>query len=452
MNVVELHDISGLIQEYGPFILIVLGLIILVAYLYLYLSRFFSYLKMKDKKSYLSPSSFDAILRYIKIIGIGMLILAIVIAGELLHTEGLDGFFQFVRDYVFVFNAIVVFFVFAALAKLGSSAIANHRAKAEADKNSLFKPGIMEFYELFIKYGMYAFGLILAILVGIVTIPNASTRNNIYEALGLDTLDTARLWADVLSLVIILVILFLIGKFVSIILDDFKLRSKKFQPGLVDIIKTVIRYSLYWVAFVLTLTIMLDMVHFMHLEILIWIIVALTLTIIVIVGISPVTRNAISGMALLTTDSINKGDWIQVGDEKMGIVVSQGLTITRLRTRTGDIIDLPNEMVLGSKVHNYTKLGGTIIRLAVRVESSVPGNTVEKLLIEAAEGLDESGPDSKSMKVTVLCLDTDSIEYNIDIWRKNPASIEITISEFLKRLKQKTSAEGVVILGTRIND
>lgn len=452
MSVVEAADISGLIQQYGPFILIAMGLVILVAYLYLYLSRFFAYLKLKKKDTYLKEETLDAVHRYIKIIGIGMLILAIVIVGEYLHTEGLEDFFTLVRDYVFVFNALVVFFIFAVIAKVGSDAARHRRKRAEADISSYFKPGIMEFWELFLKYGMYVFGLILAVFVGIATIPNAVTRNDVYDALRLNALETGRIWGDMLLLIVVLAVLFLIGKFITIILDDFKHRSTKFQPGLVDLIKTLLKYSLYWVAFVLTITITLDMVQFQQLDIIIMFIVGLTLAIVIILGISPVTRNAISGIALLTTDSINKGDWIRVGDGKIGMVLSQGLTITRLRTRTGDIIDLPNELVLGSKVHNFSKLGGTLVRIAVKIDSSVSGQIAEKLLLEAANGLDESDEDHSLMKVSVLSLDSESVEYNVDIWRKNPATTEETVSEFLKRFKRKASAEGVIIRSTRLND
>ena len=54
---------------------------------------------------------------------------------------------------------------------------------------------------------------------------------------------------------------------------------------------------------------------------------------------------------LLTTDSINKGDWVQIGSGNTGEVISQGLAITSLKTRSGDIIDLPNDTILNSKIH-----------------------------------------------------------------------------------------------------
>jgi small-conductance mechanosensitive channel len=452
MGVYEACDISGFLQDYGPFMLIVIGLIVLVAYLYLYISRFFAYLKMKKAGTYIHEDTLDTAHRYLKIIGIGLLILAIVVVGEMIHTRGFEGFFELVRDYVFVFNAVVVFFVLVILGRLGSDAVRHHRQMAEADKTAYFKPGILEFWELFLKYGMYVFGVILAVLIGIATIPDATTRNDIYEALGLDTLDTAQIWGDILLLGAMLIILFLIGKFISIILEDFKDRTTKFTPGLIDLIKTIVRYSLYWLAFMITILVVLEMVEPIIAYIVIGFIMSLTSICILVIGLSPAGKSAISGLILLTTDSINKGDWIRVGDGKVGVVESQGLFFSRLRTRTGDIIDIPNELVLNNRTHNFTKLGGTLIRIAVRIDSSVPGAKAEELLLEAANGLDQSGEEHNLLKVSVLSLDSDSVEYNVDIWRKNPATTEFTISEFLKKFKHRASEEGIAILGTRLND
>ncbi len=437
------------IWDYLPFIVIAAFLaVVILMYGLSYLARFFAYLKMKEDEN-LTHRILDSIHAYMKVIIIGMLIFVVVIASELLPGDVKENF-DFLRDYVFAFNAFVAFFAFAVLSKLGSRAAANYRAKAEKDEKAMFRPGIMEFNELLIKYGMYVLGFIVATIVAIVTLRDTSTRREIIDFLGLDDLDTAMLGTEILSLFIILLILFIIGKFVSIILEDFKLRSKKFQPGLVDLIKAAVRYSLYWIAFVMTLTIILEIVGFEQLEILIWFIVALTLVVVVIVGLSPAAKNAISGIVLLSTDSINVGDWVQIGDGNTGEVLSQGLTMTSLKTRTGDMIDLPNEMILGSKIHNYTKLGGTLVRLALTLGADAQQDVVEKHLLAVASGLDESTNGVNPSKLTMISLEKGSMEYVIDIWRKDPASTELAISEFLKRFQKVASSNGISVLGTRL--
>jgi small-conductance mechanosensitive channel len=451
MALFEAYDLYGLLQDYGPFIIVAFGLIMLVAYLYVYLARFFNYLKLKEHK-YVSERTINSIHRYLKVIGIGMLIIGIVLAGRFLQTEGIAPVFEFVRNYVFVFLALVVFFVFAMMARLSSSVVEHHRIKTQKDQNAVIKPGILEFYELFLKYGLHVIGVIVAILVGILTIPDQTTREQIFHFLMLDTISTSEIWGHLLSLVIILIVLFVIGEFIHVILDDLKQRSKKFQPELVEVIKAAARYILYWIAFFITLIVILEILNFQHLEIVMWFFVAVTIAVVIVVGLSPAMRSAISGIVLLITDSVNKGDWVQIDKKDTGEVLSQGLTITRLKTRTGDIIDLPNEKVFGSSVHNFTKLGGTRIRVTLRLDAGAPIETTEKMLVDCAIGLEKYGTDSSKIPRTwITAIDEKTIEYNIDIWTKYPASTEELVSEFLKRIHKKAKDANIHLFDAKIS-
>ena len=438
-------------EEEFYFVVIVTLLVILVlGYVQSYVKRFFTWLKMKED-NYLSHTSLYNIQTYIRLIVIGLLIFTIVAVSVILPAD-YHAPFEYIGNYIFIFLAFMTLAVFAILAILGSSAVANYRKSAQEDKAAVLKPGIMEFYELFIKYGMFALGTMVAILVGIVTIPDDSIRNDIYNFLGLNTLDTARLGAEILSLFVLLVAIYVISKFAEIILEDFKGRSTKFQPGIIDLIKTAVKYSLYWIAFIITLMVVLEMIWPTIALIVVVFIMGLTGTVLVVIGVSPAARNAISGIVLLTTDSINKGDWVQIGGTNTGEVMAQGLAITSLKTRSGDIIDLPNDMILNSKIHNFTKLGGTMIRLALKLETPLSHDNVDKLLIHAAKGLDQSEDvpsDLASLSVTIINIDSQSVEYKINIWRKDPITTEVAISDFLKRFQDISRENNIKILGTR---
>ena len=437
--------------EFYFLVIVTLLVILVLGYVQSYVKRFFTWLKMRED-NYLDHISLDSIQSYIRLIIIGLLLFAIVAVSFLLPEE-YQGPFNYLGNYIFIFLAFMTLAVFAILAILGSSAVAHYRKSAKEDKSSVLKPGIMEFYELFIKYGMFIIGAMVAILVGIITIPDDSIRNDIYDFMGLNTLDTARLGAEVLSLFVLLVVIYIISKFIEIILEDFKGRSTKFQPGIIDLIKTAVKYALYWVAFIITLMVVLEMIWPTIALIVVVFIMGLTGTVLVVIGVSPAARNAISGIVLLTTDSINKGDWVQIGGTNTGEVLAQGLAITSLKTRSGDIIDLPNDTILNSKIHNFTKLGGTMIRLALKLDTHLSHENIDKLLIHAARGIDESEDvpsDLASLSVTIINIDFQSVEYKINIWRKDPITTEDAISDFLKRFQDVSRENNIKILGTRI--
>jgi small-conductance mechanosensitive channel len=382
----------------------------------------------------------------------GLYILGIIVSSALLSSEWRFPF-TYIGNFVFLFNGFVVLTFFTILAIVSSSAIANHRKGTDQDEDALIKPGILEFYEMFIKYGMLVLGFFISVEVALITIPSGDVRTTIFSFIESEGLDTGEFFESIIPLIIILLGIFLLSKFVDIILEDFKQRSKKFQPGIIDVIKSVVRYSLYWISLIFALTVILEIVNFIQIELVILFIIALTITIIVILGISPATKNAISGIILLTTDSINKGDWVQIGDGQPGEVVSQGLVITSLKNRSGDIIDMPNELILQSKIHNYTKLGGTKIRLSLLLKSNLNIEKIEEMLLKAADGLDQSKTitsERANLYVSVSDIRADSVEYTIGIWRKDPVTIDETVSQFLKRLHATALENNITVMETKV--
>ena len=439
-------------MEYVPFFVIVAFLTIAMGYAGSYLRRFFTWLKMRED-NYLSTDALDSALAFFRMILMGLVIVAILVTANLLPDDIKEPF-TYASNYIFIFNTFLTFSVFAILAILSSNAIANYRKNsAKEDQNEVLKPGMMEFYELFLKYGMLIMGLIVAILVGLITIPDDTIRQEGYTTLNLESMQSANFGTEIVFLIIVLLGLFVMGKFLEIILDDFKGRSKKFQPSIIDLMKAAVKYSIYWLAFIITVSVLLEIIDHTIAIYVIAFIMALTVTGIIIFGVSPAFKNAVAGMILLVTDSINKGDWVRIGDNNTGEVVSQGLVITSLKTRTGDLIDLPNEMILKSYIHNYTKLGGTMVRISLDLKTQLPHEKIEQLLLSAAQDLDESSkiPSERVvLTVAITSLKGDIVEYTIGIWRNDPVSMESTVSTFLKRFHDVATKNGISVMATNV--
>jgi small-conductance mechanosensitive channel len=433
--------------------IIVFFLVSVLGFAQSYVKRFFTWLKMRED-NYLDAKSLDIIQSYVRLMLFGIIFFTAMAISTMLPV-GYQEPFQYAASYIFIFLGFVAFSVFMILSMLGSSAVANYRKIAEHDGKSVLKPGIMEFWELFIKYGMLLMGFIIAVFIAIVTIPNEVTRDRVFSTLHLDTINASNMASEALSLFIILLVLFIIGKFVEIIIEDFKGRSTKFQPGILDMIKATVKYALYWVGFMIVLLVVLEMVEPIIAYIVIGFIMSITAIIILVIGLSPAFRNAISGLILLTTDSINKGDWVQIGGDNTGEIIAQGLVITSIKTRNGDLIDLPNEMIISKSIHNYTKLGGTLARIALKIKSEMEQKQVEILLLRAAEGLDESDAvisDRADLNITITDMGPEFLEYTIDIWRKEPATIEATASRYLRRVHVLSRENKFQVLSTRIVD
>jgi small-conductance mechanosensitive channel len=417
-----------------------------------WIRRFFTWLKMRED-NYLSPDAIDSAHAYLRLILVGLFIVSILITARLFLTDFSDIIVP-ASNYIFLFNAFLTFSVFAILAILSSSAIANHRKHETAeDKNAVIKPGMMEFYELFLKYGMLIMGLAVAIMVGLISIPDDAIRQEVYTTLNLDSLQSATVGTEMVFLIIVLLGLFVMSKFLDIILDDFKGRSKKFQPGIIDLMKAAVKYSIYWLAFITTVSVFLEIIDHTIAMYVIAFIMALTITGIIILGVSPAFKNAMAGIILLVTDSINKGDWVRIGNENVGEVVAQGLVITSIKTKTGDTIDLPNETILKTYIHNYTKLGGTMVRISMDLKTTMTHEKIEELLLATAQELDESTQITSEravLNVAITSLKTDTVEYTIGIWRKDPVTMESTVSTFLKRFHVVAVKNNITVVSTNV--
>jgi small-conductance mechanosensitive channel len=262
---------------------------------------------------------------------------------------------------------VVVWFV----AKLGTRHIEQSKQRAIADPNAYVKPGLLDFYELFVKYFIYAIGFVFATFTALVAIPDETQRQRVFDWIGLARLNVNDISASLSAYVILLIVFYLIWKLASLMLDDFKKKSTKFPPRAIDLVKAFVRYGLVWLAMVVTLTITLDLFNFQYVELVIYVIIAITFLILLVVAFSPTTREGFSGVVLLISDSVNKGDWIAIEGMAEGRVVSQNLLTTRLSAENGEILDVPNSKITSSVIRNRTKAGR--VEVSLYLPTSVAG-------------------------------------------------------------------------------
>jgi len=76
--------------------------------------------------------------------------------------------------------------------------------------------------------------------------------------------------------------------------------------------------------------------------------------------------NVASGGILLTTRPFREGDFVQVAGQS-GTVTDQGLYTTTLRAPDGVLTTIPNDLVLGAPVHNYSRNGKRRVNLTFLV-------------------------------------------------------------------------------------
>ncbi len=103
-------------------------------------------------------------------------------------------------------------------------------------------------------------------------------------------------------------------------------------------------------------------------------------------GSTGAVANLVAGTLLTYTRAFQVGDRVRIG-ETTGDVVARTLMVTRVRTVTNVEVTIPNSMVMGSEVLNFStnaRKGGILIQTTVTIGYDVPWRRVHELLLAAA--------------------------------------------------------------------
>ena len=101
---------------------------------------------------------------------------------------------------------------------------------------------------------------------------------------------------------------------------------------------------------------------------------------------SSALSNMIAGLVLTYTGAFRLGDRVKLG-EAFGDIIEMSLLTTRIRTIKNEEVTIPNSIVIGSAVTNYTREAdtrGLILHTTVTIGYDAPWRKIHDLLIEAA--------------------------------------------------------------------
>ena len=120
--------------------------------------------------------------------------------------------------------------------------------------------------------------------------------------------------------------------------------------------------------------------------------ISLFVGIIFSLGSSSLVGNFIAGYSMTYRRTFKVGDRVKIG-EHVGVVERIRLMVTHLRTIKNEEVLVPNSLILGAEVVNYSSMArqpGLILHTMVGIRYEVPWRQVEAMLLEAAtrtEGL-----------------------------------------------------------------
>lgn len=163
-------------------------------------------------------------------------------------------------------------------------------------------------------------------------------------------------------------------------------------------------------------------------------------------GSSSVTANAVAGTILTYLRAMHPGDFVQLGDLS-GVVVDKSLLVTRIRTNRNEVVTIPNGLALSTQVRNYSVLarqGGVILATSLPVGYDVPWRTVHNLLLEAAREtdgvLDEPAPFVLQTSMT-----ENFVRYELNVHTDRPERQPMVLSALHQNIQDQFHEAGISI-------
>lgn len=164
-------------------------------------------------------------------------------------------------------------------------------------------------------------------------------------------------------------------------------------------------------------------------------------------GSSSAISNIVAGVILTYMRAFKLGDRVKIADT-VGDVVEKNLLVTRIRTIKNVDVTVPNAMVLGSHITNFSssaKEYGLILHTTVTIGYDAPWRQVHELLIAAAKSTENILNMPKPF-VLQTSLDDFYVSYQINAYTEKPSIMARTYSELHQNIQEQFNQAGIEIM------
>ena len=164
-------------------------------------------------------------------------------------------------------------------------------------------------------------------------------------------------------------------------------------------------------------------------------------------GSTSAVANAVAGMVLTYTRAFQIGDRVKIGDA-VGDVIQKTMLVTRIHTIKNVDISIPNSMVIGSQIVNYSSAAskdGLILNTTVTIGYDAPWRTVHELLIAAAAATPGILKDPSPF-VLQTSLNDFFVTYEINAYTDRPLDMADIYSDMHQNIQDKFNEAHVEIM------
>lgn len=249
-------------------------------------------------------------------------------------------------------------------------------------------------------------------------------------------IDYIPLSMDLFIKILIAITIFIVLYYIGVLVSNYIRRAKlKASPELIYNLARTAKYIIAFSGFLAALSVL-------GVELSGLLIAAGFTGIVIGLAAQQTLSQLFAGISLILEGRARVGDAIRIGDD-WGVIESVGLMSTQIRLWSGEILTIPNDSVMGSKIYNYSKSVARRIDLTIGISysSSISKalNIITSLLSEKELVLAEPPP-----TLMVDSLGDSAVIIKVLLWVPNSEFWTIR-KEIIREIKEALEAGGIEI-------
>jgi small-conductance mechanosensitive channel len=412
------------IANWGWAALLFLGIFVLSLYVWSYLSKNLELMKAHDT-TYRDAEVITFVSRMVKLAMIIILaLLGLYVISQIwadFNTTVWTPVAAYIIDIVIMIATILV-----AMLIVKELRHISRRARMTMIDTQALHGSAVEFTSLLAGYIVYISAGAIVVLIMLSFVQSVSPVDQLSEFITANG-------AKIGTTLVLLIAIFIVIRLVDAIFEDYKFRTKKFNPKVIDLLKDVVRYMLYIIAF---LTAIFMIFSIIGLEVVGIILVALILmfSFLGIILSYTTAHNIISGLTLMNSYTFDVGDRIRIGSDLIGEVLEKNLVFTKIRNEEGEIVDVPNSEIIGGRILNFNRSARHGVSVRLEVASNVPHDTVERIILKVTDEMEGLVKEPKP-EVLARGFHADKIVYEVRVYANSVTRLEQTRSDLVMRIQ-----------------
>jgi small-conductance mechanosensitive channel len=165
------------------------------------------------------------------------------------------------------------------------------------------------------------------------------------------------------------------------------------------------------------------------------------------IGGSGVVGQAASGLIMIYSHVLREGEYVKIGEIE-GLVTLVGIFSTKIRTSSGEEVNVPNSLIGSSTTVNSSRLAdgkGLVVHTTVTIGYNTPWRQVHAMLMRAAESTSGLRSDPKPF-VSQTALSDFYVEYRLCAQVERPEIRRITLTTLHSNIQDVFNEFGVQIM------